>query len=1180
MSKTLTLHNTNEGNGEHWYSRQNEYGKKEIDGIIDPEGGNTKEPPTSIPSPFARFDLVRTAFAKLSQSETLDGEPNDKRLVSECFDVGQIFFNYDKLKDKVKIIKWDKAIGLESLKNSPLKGHKRFGNALDLFIRQDGGTAKVTDDDKRSGGYNFDFMDAVYILRYTDEKDSGIIGGTSPSTFFFSSPNDMSFVNIQFGNDKLFDKDLCPLHKRDVEYQKFWHGLSKQPNFMKHFPEVSAYLKRSLDLLKKENNMSWQQIGTDAEKLTSSFYNDLFEDLVSQSGDLVTALDGFRIKKVKVDSKQVEDICEFIIPSEKYSRLYPNKLKPMILQNNYQGRLIYSKDYWNKDQFVPSFVTEDWRENKRILPGQPDFYPWLTVSDFLEPNIIRLVYPVNNDCFFNGGLSGGNELTKSYLLPLKKDFFDFFDVEDLTIGQGRKVGIKMENLAGETAVKVTLSIPMKVGQPPIIFERVYKDSVSDIPLIPDENKRDGGSIVELQFGVNLMPFLRIESEGYNPLYKVQLVDRDIDYLTFSNDYNLKFINKDNQYISTLPPKERSKKKQNFGLSATTKYYSVENNFDYLSVEVGGKKGIIIPRFDRVKKEMGSEKFTFAVDFGTTNTHIEYKTVKNTTAMPLEINKEDNPIATLHDPSFPLKDKSFNGTGAALLADIIPVEMIPERIGKKEKASFPTRTALLENSPKWSENLYGFMDFNPAFLYEKQNLDDSYNPATNLKWSNYKTDDRDEKRVEGYIQSLLILIRNKVLLNGGNLEATELVWFYPLSMLQTRRNYFEEVWNKHYQKIITNKNYPQRIPESTAPFYWFAHGAGRQTAIAAVYYPAVCVDIGGGTSDVVIFEDEKPVCLTSFRFAANAIFGDAFAQEGAANRNGFVLKYEDKIKQLLNDNGFQDLIRAYDAIRNRQHSEDIIAFFFSLQDNKEIQKKTNLNFNDMLAKDDSLKIIFLIFYTATVYHIAKIMKIKNFKMPRYLAFSGNGSKVLRILSNKTTVLAQLAKLIFEKVYEIPYHEDDLEVIMDQDSPKEVTCKGGLKRSNSLNFDTPDDGKEDELIEKITAVLIGSSDDRFGMRSDTYEKIDENILSSVAEEVRKFIDLLFTLNDDFNFKQKLNVNTSELDDYKKILLKDLAQNLKIGFSNKKAESDKKDPVEETLFFYPLIKGINNLATEIAK
>jgi hypothetical protein len=202
------------------------------------------------------------------------------------------------------------------------------------------------------------------------------------------------------------------------------------------------------------------------------------------------------------------------------------------------------------------------------------------------------------------------------------------------------------------------------------------------------------------------------------------------------------------------------------------------------------------------------------------------------------------------------------------------------------------------------------------------------------------------------------------------------------------------------------------------------------------------------------------------------------------------------------------------------------------------------------------------------------------MPRYLAFSGNGSKVLRILSSKSAVLAQLAKLIFEKIYEMPYHDDDLEVIMDQESPKEVTCKGGLKRSNNLNFETEDDGKEDMAIEKIKAVLIGSSDDRLGLRSDTYEKIDENTLNLVADEVRKFIDLLFSINEDFNFKQKLNVNTSDLDGYKKVLLKDLVQNVKIGFTNKKVDSDVKDPVEETLFFYPLIKGINNLASQIVK
>jgi hypothetical protein len=1178
-NKTLTLHTTDEGNQGHWFTRGGEYGKKEIDSIIDPEGGDTKEPPTSIPSPFARFDLVRTAFSKLSQNTDLSGDPNDERLVSDCFDVGEVFFNYDKIKDKLQITKWDKESGLRSLAGSPLRGHQRFGKALNLFLKQDGGTSKVTDDDKRSGGYNFDAMDAIYILKYTNNVDSKIIGGTSPSTLFFSAPTDLGFVDIKFGNDRLFDKNINPLHQRDIEYQKFWHGLSLQSNFMQHFPEVTAYLKRSLELLKSTNNAVWKEIGNDAEHLNNEVFNNTFDDLVSESGDLVEALRGFRIKKVRINPEQLS-ASDFIIPSEKFQRMNPRELQPMILQDNYQGNLKYTKALWDRKQAVPSFVAESWKDNKRRLPGQQDFYPWLTVSDFLEPSIIRLVYPVNQNAFYDGSLSGGGDLTKGYLLPLKKEFFDFFDVEDLTVGQGRKVGIKMDNLAGESGVKVTLTIQLKPQQPPIVFERIYKASISSVPLTPNENSRSGGAIVELQFGVNLMPFIRIEGSSHSPVYRVQVVDRDIDYLTLPNEYDLKFIDAENNFLTVTPPKTRSVKNQNEAISATTKYYAVKNNFDYISVEVGGRRGVIAPRFDRVSQQTGGEKFTFAVDFGTTNTHIEYKTESNPTAMPFEIGPDDSQIATLHDPEFPKKDKSFNGTGAAILADIIPVEMMPDVINKNEKASFPTRTALLENSPQWSENLFGFMDFNPAFLYEKQNLSKNYNPATNLKWSNYKNDDKEEKRVEGYIQSLLLIIRNKVLLNGGNLDATELVWFYPLSMLETRRNFFEEMWNKHFHETISKSKFPQRIPESTAPYHWFAHGAGRTTAIASVYHPAVCVDIGGGTSDVVIFENNQPVCLTSFRFAADAIFGDAFAPEGAANRNGFVSMYENKIKQILEENGFHDLVSAFNAIRNKQRSEDIIAFFFSLQDNKEVQKKTSLNFNDMLAKDDSFKILFLVFYTAMIYHIAKIMKKKDFSLPRYLAFSGNGSKILRILSMKSNTLSQLAMLIFEKIYGQSYESHALEVILDQESPKEVTCKGGLKLSNTLDFNTPDDGREDEKIEKIKAVLLGTSDDTFGSGRDTYEKVSEEMLLSVADEVRNFVDLLFSLNEKFSFKNKLNVRTSDLEEYKQTLLRDLNQNVRIGFSHKKQESDLKDPIEETLFFYPLIIGINSLAANISK
>jgi hypothetical protein len=56
MSKVLTYH---ESKWEPLF-KSVVYGKNEIDN--DPQGGDTESAPTSIPSPFARFDLVRTAL--------------------------------------------------------------------------------------------------------------------------------------------------------------------------------------------------------------------------------------------------------------------------------------------------------------------------------------------------------------------------------------------------------------------------------------------------------------------------------------------------------------------------------------------------------------------------------------------------------------------------------------------------------------------------------------------------------------------------------------------------------------------------------------------------------------------------------------------------------------------------------------------------------------------------------------------------------------------------------------------------------------------------------------------------------------------------------------------------------------------------------------------------------------
>ena len=98
---------------EDWYSIEAAYSDQEIEKVKDPEGGAVTTLPTAIPSPFARMDLVKTAFQNISRTPKLkaykDQNGNvvasqyDEKLVSYCLDLAEILFNCDSLRDSIKI---------------------------------------------------------------------------------------------------------------------------------------------------------------------------------------------------------------------------------------------------------------------------------------------------------------------------------------------------------------------------------------------------------------------------------------------------------------------------------------------------------------------------------------------------------------------------------------------------------------------------------------------------------------------------------------------------------------------------------------------------------------------------------------------------------------------------------------------------------------------------------------------------------------------------------------------------------------------------------------------------------------------------------------------------------------------------------------------------------------------
>ena len=84
----------------------------------------------------------------------------------------------------------------------------------------------------------------------------------------------------------------------------------------------------------------------------------------------------------------------------------------------------------------------------------------------------------------------------------------------------------------------------------------------------------------------------------------------------------------------------------------------------------------------------------------------------------------------------------------------------------------------------------------------------------------------------------------------------------------------------------------------------------------------------------------------------------------------------------------------------QSSTDLINFLFSLEDNKNIKEKhLDIDFGKKLSDDDDFKIIFLLFYTSIVYHVAELMKLKGIEHPRNIVFSGTGSRALKIVEEE-------------------------------------------------------------------------------------------------------------------------------------------------------------------------------------
>ncbi len=1143
MGKVFRFH---EGNNaiEDWQHSE-AYGENAIQAITDPDGGSAHREITSIPSPFARIDLVHTAFQYVIRNRQLEGDTIYHQMISHSLDVGELFFNFDRFGQQLEIMVWDKQRDLKQLLDSSNPKHRLLGKTLELYLSQD------------QEEYNFDALNSLYFIRYKDGQNTmDILGGTSPVTLFFASANPLQCPNIQLGSRIVF-QEILPFHKREFEFQKYIYGIKAfMPDFRSRFKVLDQFLDMSYSYLtngqrRAINALTQAQFRKDYAVLDSG-----------NEGNNVKVLDFTLCRRYSVP-RNIEDNSDFVIDSTKPGKV--GGVAPLVLPvEKINEKLVYTTDLWDVDTRAP-YEDRDPLEIRK-LPFTGDKYPYLTIGDFLEPYLIRTPYPLDKERFFDGNLGVANpaEYDSGYLLPLKKTFFDYFKIEDLRgeTSDGKRI-FEMKQV-GE-GIQVFLRIPVKIHDKRnlaryVSYNRIYYPPQNNSVVQPADTDNNKGVILENQLTLALFPFFRLEDKNASNHYRIGLISRDISPALKKNTYQLEFYTDTEaaRALDITALKHRSNKDM---ADVVSDYYVLDHAFDYIRLSNNWTSGVIVPLFPTIKQG-GVRKFTFAVDFGTSNTHIEYR-VDNGDPEPFTIGKEDMQIASLHDPESEVTRNSFNRIRGHVLTDMILQEFSPYLVGHGHESRFPQRTTIVSHkSLDFSTNTFAMADLNIAFLYEKRNIYDNQKTTTNLKWA----DKKQNKLVEGYFEHIILYIRNKVLLNGGDLNQTELIWFYPASMMIHRKNRLQGLWKTLFSKYVCSNNAPKDILESVAPFYFYKYKEG----VTAGKRPSVSIDIGGGTSDIVVYVENQPRIVTSFRFAANTIFGDGY--NGSPANNGFVQGYLNEIRGLLDQNKQRDLLAVLTSLE-KSKSEDICTFFFSLENNLRLNKENiPISFTQSLKDDEEFKIVFLLFYGAIVYHLAKLMKINGIAVPRYITFSGTGSKVLNVLDTNGDMktLSRFTTLLFSKIYDSQSQESV--TLKQHDTPKEITCKGGLVTRGDDDLEITDDMKK---------VLLGTRDNRMASTL-TYASVTDDIEKEAEEEFAAFLDLLFDMDSEFSFNNNFGVIPAQKKWCKEFLKDEAIEFIKLGIKNKQSEleNDEDNAVEETLFFYPLVGGLSKLANEINK
>lgn len=1134
MGTILNIHANIDNNTDNFWFHSNQMNEGKISTIRNPTGNSINKLLSAIPSPLARLHLFETAFKFVDNHAGHNGTSVFHQLVSDCLDVYELVFNLKKHRTAGTVIDvgiWNFADELNSLEKSLNKGNKILGDSLRIFLN--------------TSPYNTISNFSLFLYQ------NSVFAGSSPLTGFYTSPDVRNITIINPNNNKPYFSDIIPLHAREPLFQQMMTIMfKKNVAFATQLKNVRNYVYNNVKYISDAGHSEIIQGLLNENKPD---YNFGVSNLESTRGTVVEMF-GATIPISDGES----NIQSPLLMQADYFPQYCNGKVPIVFKESHdlQGNL-------NQNFKAPTNLPPLTQISERNLPYNNIKYPFVCADDFLEDKLIQVDYRLNSSFY-------GPELQRfkhtddiGFVLPLKKEFFEFFDRKKVP----EMLTIQPTSFGG---YEVTLSVPTKnAGK--VRYSKVY---------IQNPQSSNAGELINYQFNLGIFPFYRvIDKPEYNDFYKIMLVDGE---LTQNFNMNLAFYQFNPAKSICIRPVNSTfvnrTQKSIKSLDNASFYYEIQHtDFDLIEVGVkdsGGNmkaKGVIVPIWREVT--LGVQKYKASVDFGTTNTYMAL--VEPGTTKPhstLTIGEDDLQVVMYNAPAVkpnaPNKLDLYENIEGKLvyLRENQYYEFIPSLIGKQltdSKYAVPTRTVMSFQKGKV------FNQANPAIVLGDANISFVYNKEpkythedlnTDLKWGVHHLGNKSIL-IETFIKQILYMLRTKIILNGGDPAETELLWFKPLSMITFSQALLERTWNQEFRRIFHTSRTTYSLTESEAPFHYLL--AKNQTIHGN--FPCVNIDIGGGSTDIVFFKDKEAKYGTSFNFAGDALWGaDPFvAGTIPSSLNSIADHYYNIILNQLTNSSFKGYTKIIEDVK-KNNPGDLINLFFTLDINNRI------GFMNSLMTDTNIRTLILIHFSAIMYHTLQIVKNLKWDSPRFISFSGQGSKYLDLLcpSDKNIMhdyVNEFIKDIFGTV------NSQLSIITSSQEPKELTCYGGLyydmRKYNG------------QRMKKIASLGDGTGDD---LHTDefnrTYSNLDENFSKNVRKNIRNFFDLViqvagkqkyqqsfFTVN---NIKEVLNqYDNNKLDDF---------YGLGLQFAQNRAGDD--GLINETLFFYPITKILFNLSTHL--